>query len=119
MAWSLIAKLRDGLSDNPEQDRQRALAFADRAIQIDADRPNAYLTDAFIRIDDGDYETALINAKRGFSLSINDMEDLGTASIAFLRLAEYDLAVEALIGFTLYSLNPIQSGATMQVSRIF
>ena len=95
MAWSLIAKLRDGLSDNPEEDRQRALAFADRAIQIDADRPNAYLTDAFIRIDDGDYETALINAKRGFSLSINDMEDLGTASIAFLRLAEYDLAVEA------------------------
>ena len=95
MAWNLIAKLRDGLSDNPEADRQRALAFANRAIQIDADRPNAYLTDAFIRLDDGDYETALINAKRGFSLSINDMEDLGTASIAFLRLAEYDLAVEA------------------------
>ena len=95
MAWNLIAKLRDGLSDNPEADRQRALAFASRAIQIDADRGNAYLTDAFIRLDDGDYETALINAKRGFSLSINDMEDLGIASIAFLRLAEYDLAVEA------------------------
>ena len=95
MAWNLIAKLRDGLSDNPEADRQRALAFASRAIQIDADRGNAYLTDAFIRLSSGDYENALINAKRGFSLSINDMEDLGIASIAFLRLAEYDLAVEA------------------------
>lgn len=95
MAWNLIAKLRDGLSENLDEDRQRALTFTKRAMQIDENRGNAYLTDAFIRLDEGDYKNALINAKRGFSLSINDMEDLGIASIAFLRLAEYSLAVEA------------------------
>ena len=95
MAWNLIAKLRDGLSENPNSDRQQALAFASRAMQIDANRGNAYLTDAFIRLDEGDYKNAILNAKRGFSLTINDMEDLGIASIAFLRLADYGLAVEA------------------------
>jgi DNA-binding SARP family transcriptional activator/TolB-like protein len=96
LAWTYFVDARFGWSASPEQALERAAAYAQKAVELDPNRPRTYAILGNLSLMKGDHAKAIELLERGVELSPNGADVVALLGLGLTYTGDYQRAISLI-----------------------